>query len=123
MSTLSQRESLTCLNRYSPRKECIMLLPKTQVTPNPQVLTTVLRHEVVLLSMVTSNYYTLNETGARIWRDLQAGLSLIEIIRQLEEHYEISSAQAQQSVLKLVHTLAAEQLVLVKMDTEEEVYG
>jgi len=95
-----------------------MLSPDTHVTPHPQVLTTPVRREIVLLSMVTSHYYTLNESGARVWRDLQAGLSLGEISQRLETQYDVSSAQAQQSVLNLIYALAAEQLVLVKSESE-----
>jgi hypothetical protein len=83
-------------------------------------LTTTVRHEIVLLSMATSHYYTLNESGARIWRDLQAGFSLAQISQRLVDHYEVPPAQAQQSVLNLVHALVAEQLVLVHNTTEEE---
>jgi hypothetical protein len=78
------------------------------------------RREIVLLSMATSHYYTLNESGARIWRDLQEGFSLVEISQRLVDQYDVSPAQAQQSLLNLIRMLAAEQLVLVKNNTEEE---
>jgi hypothetical protein len=96
-----------------------MRLLETRVAPNPAVLATALRHELVLLSMATSHYYTLNESGARIWQDLQAGCSLLEISQRLEAHYQVSPAQAQRSVMTLVRALAEEQLVLAAIDAGE----
>jgi hypothetical protein len=97
-----------------------MLSPLTHVTPHPQVVATAVRREIVLLSMATSDYYTLNESGAHIWRDLQEGFSLLEISHRLVDQYDVSPARAQQSLLNLIRMLAAEQLVLVKDNTEEE---
>jgi hypothetical protein len=79
---------------------------------NPDVLCTDLPNgEAVLLHIGTQTYYSLNETGAQIWHLINQGLTLSEIGTAIEERYDVSLTQAQQSVLSLTEELAAEKLL------------
>lgn len=84
---------------------------------NPDVVSTLLDNgEVVLMHMGTASYFSLNQSGARIWQLLGAGLAPTAIAAQLAEEYEVTAAQATQSVFALVRQLAAQDLLQVDAD-------
>jgi Coenzyme PQQ synthesis protein D (PqqD) len=69
--------------------------------------------EVVLLHLETKTYYSLNQTGMRIWNGLKSGRSLREVSHRLQSEFDVDSAEADRSVLDLVNELARHQLVRV----------
>lgn len=80
--------------------------------PHPRVLFTELNEsEAVLLSLPASRYYTLNETGSRIWKVLEAGATPARVARSLAEEYEIGYAQALDHARAFVGELLQEGLV------------
>ncbi len=89
-----------------------MFTSDTQLAPHPDVLTSQLPDEgIVLLHLQTSRYYTLNESGAQIWQGIQAQQSLAEIGQRLAAYYALSQGEAEAAVATLVHELRAEKLV------------
>ncbi|SOH02577.1 PqqD family protein [Candidatus Kuenenia stuttgartiensis] len=57
-----------------------MLELNYRVTPDPDVVITELEgKEAVLLHLGTKMYFTLNETGLRIWQMFSSGLTVGEI--------------------------------------------
>jgi len=80
---------------------------------NPNVIVTELdgENESVLLHLGTKKYYTLNETGVRIWQLLGDGCKIDEIIQKICEEYKVSSASAEKSVSELIHKLIEEELL------------
>lgn len=67
--------------------------------------------EGILVDLNTKQYYRLNETGALIWRGLEKGCTLEEIISEMQNLYDVSSEHAQTSVDRLLHTLESNKLV------------
>ena len=67
----------------------------------------------VLLHMATKRYYSLNETGALIWRLLQQRVELPDIVKQLVETYHVGVAEADRALTRLLAELHAESLVTV----------
>ena len=72
--------------------------------------------DAVLLHLGRKTYYSLNETGARIWRLLGEGLTLDEISQGLEAESDVTLEHAQQCVIVLANELRAEELL--NLDTE-----
>jgi hypothetical protein len=64
-----------------------------------------------LLHLKTKRYYTLNETGARIWELLVSGKAPREIATSLNEEYDIGLDEAETCVIELLNDLRAEGLV------------
>lgn len=88
------------------------LEPTTKAAPHPDVLCTVLETgEAVLLHVRTSIYYSLNETGLRIWSSMVEGLTLDEIGTRLASEFDVSRVRARRSVLRLARTLLDEELI------------
>jgi Coenzyme PQQ synthesis protein D (PqqD) len=68
----------------------------------------------VVLHMGTKRYFSLNETGAEIWRLLESDVPFADVPRRLSERYDISVDAARASVTELVAALAAEGLLAVE---------
>jgi coenzyme PQQ synthesis protein D (PqqD) len=89
-----------------------MLAHDTVMHPHPSLVFTRLDdNEAVLLHLDTKRYYTLNETGARIWELLQHGRCAQEIARALQDDYAITDEEAMPVLLAFVDELQQEGLV------------
>jgi Mn-dependent DtxR family transcriptional regulator len=94
-----------------------MLSPGDKVNPHPNVVFTELENgEAVLLHMDSRKYFSLNESGATIWKLLEKGKTAGEISQALAEVYEVSPERAAQSVTELVNALAEQDLVNIIRD-------
>ena len=91
-----------------------MIQLNQHVTPDPEVVITELEgKEAVLLHLGTKMYFTLNETGLRIWQMLNSGLTPGEISERLLREFDVSPEKAKESILNLIHELMTERLVKV----------
>ncbi len=89
-----------------------MLAPETVLHPHPSLVFTRLDDtEAVLLHLDTKRYYTLNETGTRIWELLQQSRSAQEIGQALQGDYAITDEEAMPLLLAFVDELQQEGLV------------
>ena len=91
-----------------------MLELNHRVKPDLDVVFTELENkEAVLLHLGTKMYYSLNETGLRIWQMLSSGLTLGEISKGLEGEFDVTPEKAKESVINLIGELITEKLVEV----------
>lgn len=67
--------------------------------------------EAMIVDLQTKQYYRLNETAALIWRSLENGKGVNEIIEELQSRYEVSREHATSSVDALLSKLASRNLV------------
>ena len=89
-----------------------MIALKDKIKPDPDVVVTELDDkEAVLLHLGTKMYFTLNETGIRIWQLLSEGHSIRETSETIHNEYDILPDAAQESVLNLTQELIAQKLV------------
>ena len=81
------------------------------VRPDPEVVDTDIDEgEVALLHLGTKTYFSLNVTGALIWRHLKQGLSLDDVSSRLQAEFDVDRAQADRSVNQLVDELVRNNL-------------
>lgn len=67
--------------------------------------------EAILVDLNTTKYYQLNETGALIWRALEKGGTLEDIVSEMQTVYDVSREHALASVEKLLLSLESNKLV------------
>jgi hypothetical protein len=67
--------------------------------------------EAVLVDLNTTKYYQLNETGALIWRRLENGCTMEEIVSEMQSVYDVSSEHAVASVERLLLSLESNKLL------------
>lgn len=79
---------------------------------NPNVVATTLDEaESVLLDLHTRRYYTLNETGTRIWQLLGEGCTVSGIADILTAEYDVTLEEAQNHISTLVSDLEEDGLI------------
>ena len=67
--------------------------------------------EGVLVDLDTKKYFQLNPTATVIWRGLEGGKTLDEIVRDMTTEYDVSPEHAAQSVERLLGNLRDFKLV------------
>jgi hypothetical protein len=81
--------------------------PNSILSHSPSVVTRKTGNEYVLVP-VTDNIadmdsvYTLNETGAFIWEQIDGKKSVAEIIREMTEEYDIDNETATTDILEFI---------------------
>lgn len=86
----------------------------TRYVVSPDAACAVVDDGAVLLHMRTKRYYSLNETGATIWRLVSEDVPAGEIAARLAELYDVERAAADEAVTRLLDDLAAETLISVE---------
>ncbi len=89
-----------------------MTLPAITLQANPNVVMTKLdERSAILLHLRTKQYYTLNETGIRIWELIHAGHGVDEIAATLQTEYNVQQEEATRSVSAFCESLRLEDLL------------
>ncbi len=80
--------------------------------PHPNVIFTRLDNtSAALLNLENKLYYTLNETGAVLWRRLECGDDREAMVRALCEGFDVSLEGAREAVDEFVEELRREGLL------------
>jgi len=80
-------------------------------TISPDAAFAAVEDGAVVLHMGTKRYYSLNETGAFVWRRLEDGIGRAEIVAQVVEEYDVGIAEAEIAVTRLLDELVHESLI------------
>ncbi len=75
------------------------------------VVSELINGEAMLLNLSTGRYFSLNSTGAFIWRQLEVHGDINCIVRELAAMYSVDESQARRDVNELMTQLAEQQLV------------
>ena len=67
----------------------------------------------VVLNMRTRRYYSLNETGAAVWRLLEDELLIADVARRLVEMYDVGEREAGETLDSLLEALSQESLIIL----------
>ena len=66
----------------------------------------------VLIDVQRKRYYQLNETALLIWRGIEQGLDLSQIIQQVTETYDVSAEEISAHAAQLMNDLQVRQLTV-----------
>lgn len=70
--------------------------------------------EGILVDLNTKRYYQLNETAMLVWRGLEQGKSVNEIVNDVTASYEVETEHATTSVQRLLDSFQTYKLVSAK---------
>ena len=70
----------------------------------------------VVLHMGTKRYFSLNETGAEIWRLLEADVSLADVPARLSERFAVEIDEARTAVDSLLRVLQEKKLLSLTLE-------
>jgi len=77
-----------------------------------EALVATLSDGAVLLNLQTKRYFSLNETGTRIWAMVQESSGEEEIVATLLDEYEVDEAVARAEVRRILDELVEAQLIV-----------
>ncbi|HEY9450879.1 MAG TPA: PqqD family protein [Gemmatimonadaceae bacterium] len=77
----------------------------------PDALFATLSDGAVVLDIQSKRYYSLNDTGARVWAFIREGLSAAEMVAAIVNEYEVEESDARAAIEALLQSLAAQQLI------------
>jgi hypothetical protein len=66
----------------------------------------------VLLNLRTKRYYSLNETGTRVWQLLIAGRAEEEIVAAMMSEYDVPAATAKAEIGAVIEALCEHELLV-----------
>jgi hypothetical protein len=72
--------------------------------------------EGILVDLNTKQYYRLNETGSMIWRGLEKGRSVDDIVSEMQTTYEVSTEHARGSIERLLKNLESNKLISISKE-------
>ena len=79
---------------------------------NPSVTCTELDKGAVLLNLDNKYYYSLNETGLRIWQIVEEFHNPVEMSKRLADEYKVDTERVKAGVFKLITELEKEGLIV-----------
>jgi hypothetical protein len=83
-----------------------------RLKPDPDVVSCELQGSTALLNLRTSNYYSLNSSGALVWTGIEAALSFSQIVDRFVETYGLDRKDAEQDITHLLTQFREQELVL-----------
>ena len=81
------------------------------ISKNLEVVETVLEDGAVLLNLETKFYYSLNNTGYRIWQLIEEVKSSDELVQKILHEYDSSEEETAKGVSLFIINLQEQQLV------------
>jgi hypothetical protein len=82
-------------------------------TISPDAAFAAVEDGAVVLHMRTKRYYSLNDTGAFVWRRLENGTARAMIVTEVVDEYDVGIAEAEIAVARLLDELVQEDLIRV----------
>jgi len=79
----------------------------------PEALVATLSDGAVLLNLQTKRYFSLNETGTRIWELVQQAADEESIVATMIREYEVDEATARTEVRRILDELIEAQLIVL----------
>lgn len=87
-------------------------MSKLRATSNQ--ISSELGKEVVILQVKNGVYYGLDEVGVVIWKKLQVGCSVAEIIADVRSEFDVDEKQCEQDVLRILGEMQDADLITVE---------
>lgn len=82
--------------------------------PSDQIMFRELDDESVLLNLHDESYYTLNESGTVIWKELSKEYPFAEAYKNFKKHYQLNEEQAKTDFNELVQQLVEKQFGVIE---------
>ena len=84
---------------------------------SPEVLSSKIDEEVILMSIEADSYFGLDPVGSRIWEILsKQPASIIELVNTMMEEYEVDEATCLNDVQAFVYDMSGRKLIIQVAD-------
>jgi hypothetical protein len=83
----------------------IQLGPDSRISVSPNVYARPFGDETVLLDFARGEYFGLNDVGAEVWRGLEKGCSVNQIVDLIVERFDVERARAFGDVIAILRDM------------------
>lgn len=83
----------------------------------PNVVSEVIDGEAIIINLENGAYYSLQGSGALIWRAIENRASLAEIVNHMHGAYQVERAILKQAAQELVADLQKEKLITISTES------
>ena len=87
---------------------------KTTIKRNPEMVTSNIDGEIVMMSIDHGEYYGLDEIGSRIWELLENPMTIEHLIDILVEEFEVNKETCTSDTLEFLNDLAQKNIISSK---------
>lgn len=86
---------------------------KQNVQRNPEMISSNMDGETVMMSIENGEYYGLNSIGTRIWEIIEKKITIESLINQLTTEFDVTKNDCMQDTLIFLNQLIEKKLVIV----------
>lgn len=83
----------------------------TRLIVKPGIIQTELDTDIVLMHLDQGVYFSLNEVGACIWKELASGASVEQLCEVVSRQFEVDRETVQRDIISILESLKEEDLV------------
>lgn len=87
------------------------MIDSVTICRTPGMLMTRVDDDVIILSLQSNCYVSLDRFGREIWELIEEPLTLVELVARLEQHYEAESGRIRSDVEEFLLEIAGDGLV------------
>ena len=84
------------------------------ISRNPDQVFSEIDGQVVMLNVKKEAYYTLNNVGSTIWKEIEHPLKLEDLIHILTESYEVTHEKCRDEIIPFLNELVEAGIVIIK---------
>jgi hypothetical protein len=88
--------------------------PQTYIKRNPEMVTSNIDGEIVMMSIDQGEYYGLDEIGSRIWELLENPITLEQLINKLIEEFEVDEETCKSDTLDFLNQMLEKNIVFIQ---------
>lgn len=86
---------------------------KTTIKQNPELVSTDVDGEKVMMNIENGEYFGLDSVGSRIWELIENPIRVEELVNLLIEEFEVSKEQCKSDTLEFLNELLEKKLLLI----------
>ncbi|MEM6907871.1 MAG: PqqD family peptide modification chaperone [Pseudomonadota bacterium] len=95
-------------------------MANAEITKSQDLLEALVDDEIVVLSQEDGKFYSLRDTGRRVWELLEAPCSFEHIIFSMLQEYDVSPDECESQIEQLVLQLEGRSLVKLSSGCDRE---
>lgn len=84
-----------------------------QYIQNPDIVASLIDDELIMMSVQTSKYFTLNSTAALVWSMMETPVSQAEIVAGVLQKYNVAVQTCETEVAECIELLKIKSLIFV----------
>lgn len=85
----------------------------TLIQRNPAQVFTEIDGEVVMLSVKKESYFSLNEVGSLIWKEVADPCTMDDLVHRLMKAYEVTAEQCRKEMEPFLHQLVDADIIIL----------